>query len=78
MSNIKTRLQRLTTAKRMNREAEVICVKRSGKREIMKWFDATSAAIERDISVDHFEDTEDFKRCSELPNAILGVSSDTN
>lgn len=46
MSNIKTRLQRLTTAKRMNREAEVICVRRSGKREIMKWFDAISAAIE--------------------------------
>lgn len=61
MSNIKPRLQRLTTAKRMNRETEAICVRRSGKREIMKWFDAISAAIERDISVDHFEDTEDFK-----------------
>lgn len=76
MSNIKTRLQRLTTAKRMNREAEVICVRRSGKREIMKWFDAISAAIRKDTGIDHFEDTEDFKRCSESPNAILGVSSD--
>lgn len=44
----------------------------------MKWFDAISAAIRKDTGIDHFEDTEDFKLCSELPNAILGVSSDMN
>lgn len=71
MSNIKTRLQRLTDARKMSREPEVICVRRSGKRESMRWLDA----IRRDPSIDRFEDAPGFKLCSELPNAILGVTT---
>ena len=71
MSSIKTRLQRLTDARKMSREPEIICVRRSGERESMRWLDA----IRRDSSIDHFEDALGFKLCSELPNAILGVTT---
>lgn len=72
---IKSRIDRLAKAQKMNREAEVICVRRSGEKESMKWLDAISAAIKRDPSINHFEDTPGFKLCSELPNAILGVTT---
>ena len=72
----KSRIDRLAKAQKMNREAEVICVKRSGERESMKWLDAISAAIKRDSSINHFEDAPGFKLCSELPNAIIGYDGD--
>lgn len=72
---IKSRIDRLAKAQKMNREAEVICVRRSGEKESMKWLDAISAAIKRDPSINHFEDAPGFKLCSELPNAILGVTT---
>ena len=75
MSDVKARLRRLADARKVNREAEVICVRRSGERESMKWLGAVSAAIRRDPSIDHFEDAPGFKLCSELPNAILGVTT---
>ena len=75
MSDVKARLRRLADARKVSREPEVICVKRSGERESMRWLDAISAAIKRDSSVDHFEDAPDFKLCSELPNAIIGYES---
>lgn len=75
MSDVKARLQRLVDARKVSREPEVICVRRSGERESMKWLDAISAAIRRDPSIDHFEDAPGFKLCSEMPNAILGVTT---
>lgn len=71
MSNIKTRLQRLTDARKMSKESEIICARRSGEKESIRWLDA----IRRDPSIDHFEDAPGFKLCSELPNAILGVTT---
>lgn len=73
MNNIKARLQRLTDAQKMNREAQVICVRRSGKKDVMNWLDAIGAAIRQDPSIDHFEDAAGFTMCADLPNVILGV-----
>lgn len=44
----------------------------------MRWLDAISAASKTETDIDHFEDHSDFKRCSELPNVILGVSNDSH
>lgn len=72
---VKNRIDRLISLREENREAEVLCVMQSGEKKVIRWLDAVFLAIRNEPKVDHFEDHGAFKKCADLPNAIIGYDS---
>lgn len=71
MANIKTRIDSLWDTYRATRPPSVVCVNKSGERTRIRWFDALRAAIQQDETIDHFEDSPEFKGCSNFPNVLM-------
>ena len=71
MANIKTRIDSLWDTSRATRPPSVVCVNKSGERTRIRWFDALRAAIQQDETIDHFEDSPEFKGCSNFPNVLM-------
>ena len=70
MRNIKSRVESLWETYRATRPPSVVCVNKSGERTRIRWFDALRAAIQQDETIDHFEDSPEFKGCSSFPNVL--------
>ena len=70
MGNIKARVANLWDTYRATRPPSVVCVNKSGERTKIRWFDALRAAIQQDESIDHVEDSPEFKGVGNFPNVL--------
>ena len=77
MRNIEKRVANLWDTYRATRPPSVVCVNKSGERTKIRWFDALRAAIQQDETIDHFEDSPEFKGFGSFPNVLRDALQST-